>query len=485
MRANEKLVKELRDQILHMNQDLHERQQSFLLQRSELQSEIAQARELNKNLMEENESFQMLLHEKSMNGEFMQTDIMKNTGYDDDLTGTPLGARSSGSINLADELGKAFERSPVSSADRSIESLREELKTLKESNTALGLYISKILSRIMENPHLQAILAADYSPRRQFVPESPAAVITQVNRSNGGVSGNNSGSEVDSKRDVKKPEMGRARSRSLFSGGSVFSLRSKPSQPPPAPSSRSSNRSSSEDDAASGTSTGLTSFQEGHVVEDSPRTSHSSSDFAIVANDHYHSGPTEYEHLTTFDQPYTRKQLQRHASMGAHERPQRRQTVGGLGTLQAMSGGHGRVGSESSALQSTPSRRSMMAKTKNNLTVLAPMPESSNSISSLAETEAPAIPEGRASESESHLESSMRSPTLSISTSEVSATSGSSSSTTVVEGTPTTPVVVEGGVWRKAIRRMSLFGNSNPVLPAVKTESDAPSQPEKVQVEAV
>ncbi|CAO3570782.1 unnamed protein product [Mortierella alpina] len=489
MRAHEKLVKELRDQILHMNQDLQERQRSFLLQRSELQSEIAQARELNKNLMEENESFQMLLHEKSMNGEFMQTDIMKNTGYDDDLTGTPLGARTTGSINLADELGKAFERSPAPSTDRSIESLTEELKTLKESNTALGLYISKILSRIMENPHLQAILAADYSPRRQFVPESPAAVITQVSRSNGGVSGNNSGSEVDVKRDFKKPEMGRARSRSLFSGGSVFSLRSKPSQPPPAPSSRSSNRSSSEDDAASGTSTGLTSFQEGHIVEDSPRTSHSSSDFAIVANDHYHPVPAEYEQLTTFDQPYTRKQLQRHASMGAHERPQRRQTVGGLVGSQAMSGGHGRFGSESSALQSTPSRRSMMAKTKNNLTVLEPMPESSNSISSLAET--PAIPEGQANEAESNLESTMRSPTLSIATSEISAKSGSSSSssssssTTTVEGTPTTPVVAEGGVWRKAIRRMSLFGNSNPVLPAVKPESDAPSPPEEARVEAV
>ncbi|KAF9966114.1 hypothetical protein BGZ70_003244 [Mortierella alpina] len=409
MRAHEKLVKELRDQILHMNQDLQERQRSFLLQRSELQSEIAQARELNKNLMEENESFQMLLHEKSMNGEFMQTDIMKNTGYDDDITGTPMGARSTGSINLADELGKAFERSPAPSTDRSIESLTEELKTLKESNTALGLYISKILSRIMENPHLQAILAADYSPRRQFVPESPAAVITQVSRSNGGVSGNNSGSEVDSKREVKKPEMGRARSRSLFSGGSVFSLRSKPTQPPPAPSSRSSNRSSSEDDAASGTSTGLTSFQEGHIVEDSPRTSHSSSDFAIVANDHYHAVPAEYEQLTTFDQPYT---------------------------------------------------------------------------------QTPAIPEGQANEEESNLESTMRSPTPSIATSEISAKSGSSSSSssssmTTVEGTPTTPVVAEGGVWRKAIRRMSLFGNSNPVLPAVKPESDAPSPPEEVRVEAV
>ncbi|KAG0200540.1 hypothetical protein BGX28_006419 [Mortierella sp. GBA30] len=491
LRAHEKLVKELRDQLLSMSQELNERQRSFLLQQSELQAEIAQARELNKNLMEENESYQMLLHEKSMNGEFMQTDIMKNTGYDDDLTGTPLAGRSTGTINLADELGKAFERSPAPTADRTIESLTEELKTLKESNTALGVYISKILSRIMENPHLQAILAADYSPSRAFVPASPASVITQVNRTNGGgsASGNNSGSEVDTKREVKKPEVGRARSRSLFSGGSVFSLRSKPSQPPAAPSSKSSNRSSSEDDAASsGNSTGFTSFQEGHVLEDSPRTSQSSSEFAVVSNDHYHPGAAEYEQLTTFDQPFTRKQLQRHASLGAaaaHERHQRRQTIGSSGAMHGAGGGHGRYGSESSALQSS-SRRSMMVKTKNSLSVLAPMPESSNLITSLAEV--PAIPEGPVQEPEPDLESSMQSPVLSISTSVLSATSSNSSSSSAPVATPTTPVVTEGGVWRK-MRRMSLFGGSNasnsiqPVPIVVKTEGEAQAAPQDAVVE--
>lgn len=60
-----------------MNQDLIERQRNFTLKECELQAQIAQAQELNRGLMEENESYQMLLHEKSMNGEFMQTSIMK------------------------------------------------------------------------------------------------------------------------------------------------------------------------------------------------------------------------------------------------------------------------------------------------------------------------------------------------------------------------------------------------------------------------
>jgi len=77
----------------------------------------------------------------------------------------------------------------VSVSDKTDEELASENKALKESNTALGLYISKILSRIMENPHLQAILAADYSPRRASVPESPPVVISHVNRSNGDING--------------------------------------------------------------------------------------------------------------------------------------------------------------------------------------------------------------------------------------------------------------------------------------------------------
>jgi hypothetical protein len=77
LRAHEKMVAELRRQIIAMNQDMIETKQTFRLRESELQAEINQAQELNSNLMEENESFQLLLHEKSINGEFMQTSIMK------------------------------------------------------------------------------------------------------------------------------------------------------------------------------------------------------------------------------------------------------------------------------------------------------------------------------------------------------------------------------------------------------------------------
>ncbi|KAG9073031.1 hypothetical protein KI688_000812 [Linnemannia hyalina] len=449
LRAQENIVTELRRQILNMNQDLIERQRNFTLKESELQAQIAQAQELNRGLMEENESYQMLLHEKSMNGEFMQTSIMKNTGYNDDPSATPLGAHSNGSINLADELGKAFDRSPLANSEKSIE---EEIKQLRESNTALGLYISRILSRIMENPHLQAVLAADYSPRRASIPESPPALISQANKSSSSL--NNTGNITSESESPAKPE-GRARSRSLFGGGSIFSSRSKPAPVPVTTSGKSSTRSSSDDDAASGTSTGVTSFHDGHVLEDSPRTSNSSSEFRVVANDLPRA--TEYEQLTTFDQPFTRKQLQRHASMSSaagQDRHQRRQTIGGAGSFQVNGSGssHGRYGSDSSALPASQGRWSAMSKSKNNLTIMAPMPEQQSTITTLVETS----PVAERPDSESM--NSARSPALSISISESSASSTASAGV----ATPTTPVTTtEGGVLKK-MRRWSLFGASNP-----------------------
>ncbi|KAK3813553.1 MAG: hypothetical protein JOS17DRAFT_761654 [Linnemannia elongata] len=448
LRAQENIVTELRKQLLNMNQDFIERQRNFTLKESELQAQIAQAQELNRGLMEENESYQMLLHEKSMNGEFMQTSIMKNTGYNGDPSATPLATHSNGSINLADELGKAFDRSPLLNSEKSIE---EEIKQLRESNTALGLYISRILSRIMENPHLQAVLAADYSPRRASIPESPPALLSQVNKSSSSL--NNTGHTAPETDPPAKPE-GRARSRSLFGGGSIFSSRSKLAPAPVTNSGKSSTRNSSEDDAASGTSTGVTSFHDGHVLEDSPRTSNSSSEFRVVTNDL--PRPAEYEQLTTFDQPFTRKQLQRHASMSSaagQDRHQRRQTIGGAGSFQVngSGGGHGRYGSDSSALPASQGRWSVMSKSKNNLTIMAPMPEQQSTITTLVETS----PVAERPDTESM--DSVRSPTLSISTSE------SSASSTVSAGvaTPTTPVTTEGGVLKK-MRRWSLFGASNP-----------------------
>ncbi|KAF9578734.1 hypothetical protein BGW38_005323 [Lunasporangiospora selenospora] len=510
LRSQEKLVAELQQQVYTLGQDLLERQRSFSLQDSTLKAELQQAQELHRVLMEENEGYQMLLHEKTMNGEFMQTSIMKSTSYNDDLSAVGLsGSQANGSINLADELGKAFERSPSSPSNSStllstdppatIESLMEDNRKWKESNNALNLYISKILARIMENPHLQAILAADYSPRRTDTLTSgssstPAATGTiSTSSSAAGADWNTdlsqanaSDPERDSSPSNKKPEVGRARSRSLFGGS--FSIRSRPTPsqpvpshspfPPPARSSASSNRSrsSSDEDQAGGGKSTLESFQEGHAVEnDSPQQ------VAVESTMDFHN--PMYEQLTTFDQPYTRKQLQRHATLGAYDRHQRRQTIGTSPSGGGSSFGghdrntsHGRYASDTHSSQGPDNRRSMVTKGKPHSqphTGLWSTPEStpqslSLSYSSSSSSSSPSIPPAVAEEVSSPTEAQDQrpvlqdkagslSPSLSISTAVSSSTGG-------VTSTPSTPVYATtteaGGAWKKIMRRMSMLGGS-------------------------
>ncbi|KAF9983390.1 hypothetical protein BGZ65_001857 [Modicella reniformis] len=435
LRAHEKMVAELRRQILAMNQDMIERQYTFRLRESELQAEVSQARELNRNLVEENESFQLLLHEKSMNGEFMQTSIMKNTNYDDDLIGTPTSSANNRSTSLADELGKAL--SQLSSSEELIaqlNALEEEKKTLKEDNKALNLYISKILTRIMEKPQMMALLASDYNPPSTTVTETPVTVNSQGNKNRG--STDNSGSDVDSKKDLgKQPskQTGRPRSHSVL----PFFSWSRSVTPPASGSGKSSNRNSSEDDS---TSAGGTTFQEGHSLDDSPRESYSSTENATVIDE---QSETEYEYLTTFSQPYSREQLklQRHASVGGKTADRkRRQTIGAAGS-------HGRYSSDSSSLPTSRGGRST-APSKSNLSTLPSMPESQPSMSPMDEVST--IPEDVP---DSDSATFVGSPALSISTSVFS-----NMSTAVA--TPTTPVVTEGGVL-KVFRRISMFGGNN------------------------
>ncbi|KAF9168388.1 hypothetical protein BGX21_008060 [Mortierella sp. AD011] len=437
LRSQEKIAAELRRQILALNQDLIERQHNFDLRESELQGEITQARELNKGLMEENESYQLLLHEKSMNGEFMQTSIMKSTGYDEQSV--------NGSANLADELGRAF--GPTPSEERTTESLneenitlKEEIKKLKDHNTALGLYIAKILTRIMERPGFTSVLASDYTPA-----PAPPSVVRNSGTASGSRGSDNDSKEEEKVQAPKKEVQGRARSQSFLQ--SLWAPRPKLT-PPPTSSGKSSARNSSEDDSSSGVSTKMSSFQEGHSLEDSPRASYSSTELAAVGID---QPLAPEEELTTFANPFPRKELQRHASIGAHERQRRRQTIGAPNAAH-LKGGHGRYVSESSAAPSSHGRRSMVPpSSKNNISILPPMPEFNHKFSPISESF------GDQFQSSDSMEST--SPALSIST------SGSSASNPSTGATPTTPVVAEaadGGILRK-FRRFSMFGATNPV----------------------
>ncbi|KAI9151215.1 hypothetical protein H9P43_009830 [Blastocladiella emersonii ATCC 22665] len=152
LRAQESLIVDLRGEISELSStlDTANAHNDELKDRVvELSNELIQLEEINKALMEENEAFQMLLSERTVNGDFyLARPLSEYTDEATSPTGTLAGASAS-STSLAAEI-----EAPANA---------EEVRRLTQENKALTVYIQKILSRIMEHPELQLLLAQDYS----------------------------------------------------------------------------------------------------------------------------------------------------------------------------------------------------------------------------------------------------------------------------------------------------------------------------------
>lgn len=80
IKAQDKLISDLKLELDKQKGILQEHQnqvQNQSLKIEHLEHEIANVKQLNRSLMEDNESYQILLHEKTMNGEFMMNPIMQ------------------------------------------------------------------------------------------------------------------------------------------------------------------------------------------------------------------------------------------------------------------------------------------------------------------------------------------------------------------------------------------------------------------------
>lgn len=104
----------------------------------------------NARLMEDNESFQVLLSEKTLNGDFSRGDFMRGTSVLDDRPATSNGP----STSLADELESAEDVGDAEHTRR----LEGEVNKLKEQNKALTLYINKIIERVLQHQGFESIL---------------------------------------------------------------------------------------------------------------------------------------------------------------------------------------------------------------------------------------------------------------------------------------------------------------------------------------
>ncbi|KAI4189338.1 MAG: hypothetical protein LQ346_005137 [Caloplaca aetnensis] len=103
----------------------------------ELEKTMLETRITNARLMEENESFQLLLSEKTLNGDFSKTEVMQSTAA--------LGS-------LAEELESAEGESD------NYRRLEMEAKSLKDQNKALTLYIENIIGRLLSHKEFENVL---------------------------------------------------------------------------------------------------------------------------------------------------------------------------------------------------------------------------------------------------------------------------------------------------------------------------------------
>ena len=113
----------------------------------DLEKELLEARMANARLMEDNESYQLLLSERTLNGDFTKADFIHESDPDAPSATSGLGS-------LADELESAGVGEEVESRRK----LENEVKTLKDQNKALSLYIERIIGRVLQHKGFEHIL---------------------------------------------------------------------------------------------------------------------------------------------------------------------------------------------------------------------------------------------------------------------------------------------------------------------------------------
>ena len=110
------------------------------LERTVMESKMANAR-----LMEENESFQLLLSEKTLSGDLTQTELFQRP--------RSTSRQRAHGTSLADELDDIAE-----DEDGPHKQFQTEIATLKDQNKALTLYINNIISKLLQHKEFENIL---------------------------------------------------------------------------------------------------------------------------------------------------------------------------------------------------------------------------------------------------------------------------------------------------------------------------------------
>ena len=138
----DRVIKSLRLELAEAQIKIMEIDSSGGGQIHELEKKLMEAKITNARLTEDNESFQLLLSEKTLNGDFSKTETMQQSSR--------LGS-------LAEELGSEDMEPAEGKSDESRQ-LETEMKSLKDQNKALSVYIERIIGRLLQHKEFENIL---------------------------------------------------------------------------------------------------------------------------------------------------------------------------------------------------------------------------------------------------------------------------------------------------------------------------------------
>lgn len=164
----DKLIESLRLELAEAQIKLVESENQGGGRLQEVERLLMEARMANARLMEDNESYQLLLKDKTLKGDFGQSDFSYMSSNQDALAA--LEGKVPAASSLADELSDATEAEGTDGERR----LEAELKSMKEQNKALTLYINKIIERLLQHQDFESILDQSSDGKSSVNKELPA-----------------------------------------------------------------------------------------------------------------------------------------------------------------------------------------------------------------------------------------------------------------------------------------------------------------------
>ena len=121
----------------------------------ELEKQMVDLRMANARLIEDNDSFQLLLGEKTLNGTLSRGDFLRPSSSHSERAPSRNGPMNS----LADELGDL--EGTEAEGGEVVRKLEHEVTGLKDQNKALTLYINKIIGRLLQHQGFESVLGGD------------------------------------------------------------------------------------------------------------------------------------------------------------------------------------------------------------------------------------------------------------------------------------------------------------------------------------